>query len=100
MEVARVKVILKSSMGWMRRRSRMCMKQEVERLEMWLEKEGRGSEVTPRLRKWASERKVVEEELMDRCIKEPRIFLIWVVRPIMMNSLLEGLRQRRLDDIY
>ena len=78
----------------------MCMKQEVERLEMWLEEEGRGSEVTPRLRKGASERRVVEEELMDRCIKEPRIFLIWVVRPIMMNSLLEGLRQRRLDDIY
>ena len=34
-----VEAVLKSSMGRMRRRSRMCMKQERERLEMWLEKE-------------------------------------------------------------
>ena len=34
-----VEAVLKSSMGKMRRRSRMCMKQEQERLEMWLEKE-------------------------------------------------------------
>jgi len=26
--------------------------------------------------------------------------LIWADRPIMMNSVLEGLRQRRLDDIF
>src|SRR6218665_3693791 len=34
MEVAMVEVVLKSSMGPMRRKLRMCMKQERERLEM------------------------------------------------------------------
>src|SRR6218665_1146180 len=34
MEVARVEAVLESSMGRMRRRSRMCMKQERERLEI------------------------------------------------------------------
>src|SRR6218665_2998891 len=65
-----------------------------------LEKERRGSKVTPRLRTRASEVKVVEEELLDRCIEGSGIFLIWAGRPIMMNSVLEGLRQRRLDDIH
>src|SRR5678816_3995514 len=44
-----VEAVLKSSMGRMRRRSRMCMKQERERLDMWLEKERCGSKATPRL---------------------------------------------------
>src|SRR6218665_2661633 len=99
MEVAMVEAVLKSSMGRMRRRSRMCMKQERERLEMWLEKERRGSKVTPRLRTGASEVKEVEDELSERCIEGSGIFLIWAGRAIMMNSVLEGLRRRRLDDI-
>ena len=94
-----VEAVLKSSMGRMRRRSRMCMKQERERLEIWLEKERRGSKVPQRLRTGASEVKVVEDELLERCIEGSEIFLIWADRPIMMNSDLEGLRQRRLDDI-
>src|SRR6218665_3185132 len=44
----------------------------------------------------ASEVKVVEDELLERCIEGSGIFLIWADRPIMMNSVLEGLRQRRL----
>src|SRR6218665_1525044 len=100
MEVAMVEAVLKSSMGRMRRRSRMCMKQERERLEMLLEKDRLGSKVTPRLRIGASDVKVVEEELLDRCIEGSGIFLIWAGRPIMMNSVLEGLRRRRFDDIH
>ena len=34
-----VDAVLKSSMGRMRRRSRMCRKQVRERLDMWFEKE-------------------------------------------------------------
>ena len=37
--------------------------------------------------------KVVEEELLDNRMKESGIFLIWAGRPIMMSSVLEGLRQ-------
>ena len=46
--------------------------------------------------------KVVEEELLDNRMEESGIFLIWAGRPIMKNSLLEGLRlrQSRLDDIH
>ena len=44
--------------------------------------------------------KVVEEELLDRCIEGSGIFLIWADRPIKMNYVMEGLRQRRLDDIH
>src|SRR6218665_2676574 len=100
MEGAMVEAVLKSSMGRMRRRSRMCMKQEREGFEMWLENERLGSKVTPRLRIGASEMKVVEEELLDNRMEESRIFLIWAGRPIMINSALEGLRQSRLDDIH
>src|SRR6218665_1621599 len=85
MEMAMVDAVLKSSMGRMRRRSRMCMKQERERLEMWLENERRGSKVTPRLRTGASEMKVVEEEVLDSRMEESGDFLIWAGRPIRMN---------------
>ena len=78
----------------------MCMKQESERLEMLLEKERYGSKVTPILRTVASEVKVRDEELVVRCIEGSGIFLIWSGRPRMMNSVLEGLRHRRLDDIH
>ena len=61
-----VEAVLKSSMGRMRRRSRMCMKQERERLEMWLENERCGSKIIPRLRTGESEVKVRCEELVDR----------------------------------
>ena len=44
--------------------------------------------------------KVVEGGLLYRCIEWSGIFLISADRPIKMNSVLEGLRQRRLDDIY
>src|SRR6218665_1041811 len=57
-------------------------------------------EITPRLRTGASEVKEVEDELSERCIEGSGIFLIWAGRPIMMNSVLEGLRRRRLDDIH
>src|SRR6218665_1607400 len=43
----------------------------------------------------ASEVKEVEDELSERCIEGSGIFLIWAGRPIMMNSVLEGLRRRR-----
>lgn len=42
----------------------------------------------------------MEDELSERCIEGSGIFLIWAGRPIMMNSVLEGLRRRRLDDIH
>src|SRR6218665_869119 len=100
MEVTMVEAVLKSSMGRMRRRSRMCMKQERERMERWMENERLGTKVTPRMRTGASEMKVVEEELVDNRMEESGIFLIWAGRPIMMNSVLEGLRQSRLDDIH
>src|SRR6218665_2413482 len=47
-----------------------------------------------------TEVKEVEDELSERCIEGLGIFLIWADRPIMMNSVLEGLRRRRLDDIH
>src|SRR6218665_2004435 len=91
MEVSMVESVLESSMGRMRRRAQMCMKQERKRLEMRLGKERCGSKVTPRLRTEASEVKVVKEELFDRCIEGSGIFLIWADRPIMMNTVLKGL---------
>ena len=39
-------------------------------------------------------------ELLDNRMEESGIFLIWAGRPIMMNSVLEGLRHSRLDDIH
>src|SRR6218665_2549989 len=47
-----------------------------------------------------TEVKEVEVELSERCIEGSGSFLIWVGRPILMNSVLEGLRRRRLDDIH
>ena len=44
--------------------------------------------------------KVAGEELLDRCIEGGGIFLNLADRPIMMNTVLEGLRQRGLDDIH
>jgi len=95
-----VEAVLKSSMGRMRQRSRMCIKQDRERLDMWLEKERCGSKITPRLRTGESEVKVRDDELVERCIEESGIFLIWSGRPRMINSVLEGLRQRRFNDIH
>src|SRR6218665_3620157 len=46
----------------------------------------------------ASAVKVVEEELLDRCIEGSEIFLIWAGRHIMINSVFERLRQRRLEE--
>src|SRR6218665_2445373 len=57
-------------------------------------------EKKPKLRTGASEVKEVEDELSERCIEGSGIFLILAGRPIMMNSVLEGLRRRRLDDIH
>ena len=56
---------------------------------MWIKK------VILRLRIGESEVKLRDEELMDRCMKGSGIFLIWSGRPRLMNSVLEGLRQRR-----
>ena len=66
------------------------MKQERERLEMWLEKERQGSKVILRLRTEASE----EEELVDtcRCI-EDYSFLILSGRLIMMILFWKSSRQ-------
>src|SRR6218665_3163264 len=100
MEGAMVDAVLKSSMGRMRRKTRMCMKQERGGLEVGSEDERCGSKVTPRLRTGASEMKVVKEELLDNRMEQSGIFLIWAGRPIMINSILEGLRQSRLDDIH
>ena len=58
--------VLKSSIGRMRRRSRMCRKQVRERLEMWFEKERCGSKVTPRLRTEESVTKSRDEESVKR----------------------------------
>src|SRR6218665_3953717 len=44
--------------------------------------------------------KEVEDELSERCIEGSGIFMIWAGRPVMMNSVSEGLRRRRLDDIH
>ena len=44
--------------------------------------------------------KVVEEELFDNPMEESGIFFIWAGRPIIINSVLEGLRQIRFDDIH
>ena len=43
----------------------------------------------------------VEDELSERCTEGSGIFLTWAdsIRP-MMNSVLEGLRRRKLDDIH
>ena len=53
----------------MRRRSRMCMKEAREKLEMWLEKERCGSKVKPRLRTGESKVKVRDGELVARCME-------------------------------
>jgi hypothetical protein len=82
----------------------MCMKQERDRLEMWFEKERCESNITPRLRTGASEVKVRDEELDDRCIGGSGIFLIWSGKPrtsnSVINSVFEGLRQRRLGGMH
>jgi len=44
----------------------MCVKQEFERLQKWVEKERCGSEVMPRARTEESEVKVKDEALVDR----------------------------------
>ena len=44
--------------------------------------------------------KVRDDELLESCIEESGIFLIWSGRPRMINSVLEGLRQRRFSDIH
>ena len=44
--------------------------------------------------------KIEEDKLSERCTEGLGIFLIWAGRPIMMNSVSEGLRRRRLDDIH
>lgn len=44
--------------------------------------------------------KVRDDELVESCIEESGIFLIWSGRPRMINSVLEGLRQRRFSDIH
>src|SRR6218665_3922212 len=100
MEVAMVEAVLKSSMGRMRRRSRPDVHEAGagEVGDVVGEREMR-IEVTPRLRTGASEVKEVEDELSERCIEGSGIFLIWPGRPIMMNSVLEGLRRRRLGVI-
>jgi hypothetical protein len=100
MEVAIVEAVLKSSMGRMRRRSRMCMKQVRERLEMWFEKVRLESKITPRLRTGELEVKVRDEDSVERCMVGSGIFLIWSGRPMMMNSVLEGFKERRLADIH
>ena len=92
-----MEAVLESNMGWMRR---MCMKQERKSLEIWLQKKRRGSKVTPRLRTEASEVKVVDDELSERCIEGSEIFLICADRSIMMNYVLEGLTRRRLVEIH
>ena len=51
----------------------MCMKQERERLEVWLKKEMRMKSNT-KIVVPLSEVKVVEEELLDRCIVGSGIF--------------------------
>ena len=55
----------------------MCIKQDRDRLDMWLEKERCGSKITPRLRTGESEVKVRDDEFVERCIAESGIFLIW-----------------------
>src|SRR6218665_3751121 len=44
--------------------------------------------------------KVAKDALLDNRMEESGIFLFWAGRPIMINSVLEGLRQSRLDDIH
>src|SRR6218665_3617259 len=63
------------------------------------EREMRIKSITPILRTGALEVKVVEDALLKKCSEGSQIFFIWADRPIMMNSVLEGLRQRRLYDI-
>ena len=73
-----VEAVLKSSMGRMRRRSWMCMKQERERLEIDVvgEREERIKSNTKIADAPVKDVKVVEEELLDRCIEGSEIFLI------------------------
>ena len=42
----------------------------------------------------------LEEETVDRRIEGSGIFFLWSGKPIMVNSVLEGLRQRRVNEFH
>ena len=100
MDVAIVDAVLKSSIGRILRRSRMCMKQVRESWVMWSEKLRCWSKITPRFRTGEFAEKVwLEEESLLKEIEGSGIFLSCSLRPISINSVLEGLRQRRFEVI-
>lgn len=70
--------VLKSSKDRMLRSSQVCIKQALERLEMWLVRQAsRRSNVTSRLRTGTSEVKAEEEDVVDRHTYRSGIILIW-----------------------
>jgi hypothetical protein len=100
MEVAMVEAVLKLIMGRMRRRSLMCIKQVRDRFVMWSENERFLSKMTPKFRTEearsgggeAGSWRVKGEDgsvILASCLGSPRS----------RNSVLEGLRQRRLEVI-
>ena len=97
-------VLDKSSMGRMRRGGhgcarrwswRGCNKDVVEERQMRIKS---NTKISDRGNRDGSS--LVEDELSERRIEGSGIFLILVDRPIMMNSVLEGLRRRRSNDIH
>lgn len=95
-----VEAVLKSSMGRILRRSRMCMKQERERLVMCSEKVRFWSKSTPKLRTGEFAGNVwVDVGSVLREIDGSGIFFNCSRRPMSKNSVLDGLRQRRFEVI-
>ena len=78
----------------------MCMKKERERWVMWSEKLRFLSKITPKLRTEEFEVNVwVNEESRLREIDGSGIFFSCSRRPMSINSVFEGFRQRRFEVI-
>ena len=103
MEVAMLEAVLKLNKDRMRRRSGMRLKQERETLDikLWFEKKRWGSKVTPRLRTEASDSGSSEIRVIGRVYWKV-MNLIGLGRQVYrsINSVLDGFKQRRLDDIH
>ena len=101
LDVAMVDAVLRSNIGRILRRSRICMKQERERWAMWSEKLRFWSKIRPKLRTGEFGVNVwVDAESRLREIDGSGIFFNYSRRPMSINSVFEGSRQRRFPLHY
>jgi len=95
-DVAIVDAVLRSSIGRILQRSRICMKQDLERWVTWSEKPMCWSNITPKLRTgevgvnvWVGLRKIDGFGIFTSCS----------CKPVIINSVLEVSKHRRFEVI-